>query len=482
MGEHSSAAPHILALTFPAEGHIKPMFNLTKLLSQKGHRITFVNTRHNHNRLLQFTDLPSFHTQFPNFNFATVNDGVPDGHPPNDFSVMVSPASRSKVALEFRELLSSLVEKRCLWGPPSCMIVDGMMSTIAMDAAEEFGIPVLTFRTYSATCTWVTIHISKVIREEAVDMQDPEDIDKVLSSIPGLENLLRDRDLPSVFRLKPGSNGLEFYIKETLAMTRASGLILNTFDQLEAPIITMLSTIFPKVYTIGPLHTLIKTQITNNSSSSLHLRKEDKICITWLNHQKEKSVLYVSFGTVVKLSHEQLLEFWHGLVNSMKPFLWVMSRDLINREGIMENINVPIELELGTKERGLLVDWAPQEEVLAHPSVGGFLTHCGWNSILECIVEGVPMLCWPLMADQTVNNRCVSEQWGIGIDIDGTYDRLVIENMVKNVLENQIEGLKRSVDEIAKKARDSIKETGSSYHNIEKMIEDIMSMKIRKKY
>ncbi|RDX69709.1 7-deoxyloganetic acid glucosyltransferase, partial [Mucuna pruriens] len=188
------------------------------------------------------------------------------------------------------------------------------------------------------------------------------------------------------------------------------------------------------------------------------------------------------FGTVVKLSHEQLLEFWHGLVNSLKPFLWVIRKDLINIEGGLNN-NVPIELELGTKERGLLVDWAPQEEVLAHPSVGGFLTHCGWNSTLECITEGVPMLCWPLIADQTINGRCVSEQWRIGLDINGTNetcDRLIVEKMVKNVMENQIEGITPSVNEIAKKARESVEEFGSSYHNIENLVKDISSMKIKK--
>ncbi|RDX75335.1 7-deoxyloganetic acid glucosyltransferase, partial [Mucuna pruriens] len=185
------------------------------------------------------------------------------------------------------------------------------------------------------------------------------------------------------------------------------------------------------------------------------------------------------FGTVVKLSNEQLLEFWHGLVNSLKPFLWVIQKDLINIEGGLDN-NVLIELELGTKERGLLVDWAPQEEVLAHPAVGGFLTHCGWNSILECIVEGVPMLCWPLIADQPINSRCVSKQWEIGLDIDGTFDRLIVEKIVKNVMENQIEGITSFVNEIAEKAQDSVKETGSSYCNIENLVKDIRSMKIRK--
>ncbi|XP_040873790.1 7-deoxyloganetic acid glucosyltransferase [Glycine max] len=255
---------------------------------------------------------------------------------------------------------------------------------------------------------------------------------------------------------------------------------INTFDQLEASIITKLTTIFPKVYTIGPLHTLTKTQfITNNSSSSLHLRKEDKSCITWLDQQKARSVLYVSFGTLAKVSHEQLVEIWHGLVGSLKPFLWVIRQGLIIGEGGLGH-NVPMELELKTKERGLMVNWAPQEEVLAHPSVGGFFTHSGWNSTLECITEGVPMLCWPLIADQTVNSRCVSEQWGIGLDMNGICDRLIVEKMVKNLMENQIERLTSSTNEIAEKAHDSVNENGSSFHNIENLIKDIGTMKVRK--
>ncbi|XP_029125596.1 7-deoxyloganetic acid glucosyltransferase [Cajanus cajan] len=471
-----STRPHILVLPFPAEGHIKPMFNLAKLLSHRGHRITFVNTHHNHNRLLQFTDLPSFHTQFPHFHFASITDGVPVDLPPNEFELLISPSSRSQVAKEFRDLLWGFVEKPRRWDPPCCIIADGIMSTVSMNVAQELGVPVITFRTYSATATWVSIHVSKIIQEGLMDLQHPEDLDKVLTSIPGLENSLRECDLPPILKLKPGSLFIDFYIKETLTMTQASGLILNTFDQLEAPIITKLTTIFPKVYTIGPLHTLTKTQITNNNSSTLHLRKEDRRCITSLDHQKAKSVLYVSFGTLVKLSHEQLLEFWHGLVNSLKPFLWVIRHDLIIGKGDLGN-NVPMELELGTKERGLMVDWAPQEKVLAHPSVGGFLTHSGWNSTLECITEGVPMLCWPLIAEQTINSRCVSEQWGIGLNMNGTCDRLIVEKMVKNLMENRIR-FENSANEMSKKARESVQETGSSFHNLENLIKDIRSMKV----
>ncbi|KAL3027606.1 hypothetical protein AAZX31_03G064200 [Glycine max] len=170
--EHSDT-PHILAIPFPAEGHIKPMFNLAKLLSHRGHRITFMNTHHNHNRLLQFTDLPSFHTQFPDFLFASITDGIPSDNPRkgallNYLPMLITPSARSLVAKEFRELFSRLLEKNGdRWQQPSCIIVDGLMSTIVMGVAQEFRIPVIAFRTYSPTCTWVTIFMSKLAQEGA---------------------------------------------------------------------------------------------------------------------------------------------------------------------------------------------------------------------------------------------------------------------------------------------------------------------------
>jgi len=148
----------------------KPMFNLAKLLCHKKHKITFVNTQHTHNRLLQSSELPSFDNSF---RFTFVADGIPHDVPPNDYSVILSPTSRTKVAEEFREMLRSLVGNPSLWGPPSCIVVDGIMSTIAMDAAEELGVPVIAFRTYSATATWVIINLSKVIQEGVMNTQDP---------------------------------------------------------------------------------------------------------------------------------------------------------------------------------------------------------------------------------------------------------------------------------------------------------------------
>ncbi|RDX58620.1 UDP-glycosyltransferase 85A5, partial [Mucuna pruriens] len=173
--EHSTT-PHVLALPFPAEGHIKPMLNLAKLLSHKGHRITFVNTHHNHNRLLQFTDLASFQTQFPDFHFASITDGIPAEHPRNGALVnylpmLITPSARSLVAKEFRELFSRLVDKNGQWHPPSCIIADGIMSTIALGVAQEFGVPLVAFRTFSATCTWVTIHIVKLVHDGVIDLQ-----------------------------------------------------------------------------------------------------------------------------------------------------------------------------------------------------------------------------------------------------------------------------------------------------------------------
>lgn len=109
-------------------------------------------------------------------------------------------------------------------------------------------------------------------------------------------------------------------------------------------------------------------------------------------------MIYVSFGSSTVLTREELVEFWHGLVNRKNRFLWVMRPDLV--VGKENGDWIPAELEEGTKERGFMVGWAPQEEVLAHKAVGGFLTHSGWNSTLESLVASVPMICCPYFANQ----------------------------------------------------------------------------------
>ena len=120
--------------------------------------------------------------------------------------------------------------------------------------------------------------------------------------------------------------------------------------------------------------------------------------MVWLDAQPLKSVIYVSFGCITVLRKDKLMEFWYSLVNSKKHFLWAIRPDLvIQKDGKGQ---IPVELVEGTKDRGYMVGWVPQEEVLVHQAVGGFLTHSGWNSTLESIVVRVPMICWPYFADQ----------------------------------------------------------------------------------
>ncbi|KAF7845432.1 7-deoxyloganetic acid glucosyltransferase [Senna tora] len=464
MAEKESPTPHVVVLPFPAHGHINPMLTLSKLFSHFGLETTFAISHRFHTRLNKLTHLNKL-TRLPSFHFATITDGAPSDLPKAPFQafpLFITPTARAAVATELRDLLAGLSP------PATCVVADGLMSTIALDVTAEFGIPVIAFRTYSATCTWATVFLKKMVEEGVIPVQIQEDMEKEITSIPGLENLLRGQDLPVICRLDPDHPVLNFYITETSAMCKASSIIFNTFHNLESPIISKFSTIFPKVYSLGPLHSLFKPHITTSNNN-------DTTCITWLNSHHPNTVLYVSFGTVVCLSRDQVMEFWHGLVNSGKPFLWVLRDDSIQSgDGVVDSVlrhGVPAE-------RGLLVDWAPQEEVLAHPAVGGFLSHSGWNSTLESISEGVPLICWPLIADQTVNSRCVSEMWRVGIDMKGSCDRVIVENMVRDLMENKREDILRSTAEMANMANESVKKGGSSYRDLEKLIEDIRSMSL----
>ncbi|KAK1563854.1 hypothetical protein Q3G72_033960 [Acer saccharum] len=241
--------PHVLFLPFPVQGHIRPMMKLAELLNQAGSQVTFINTDHNHNRLMSNADLTtsSFHDRSPKFLFRS----IPVENAPSLLNIKELLDTLQIVARPaFRQLLISIISDQCR---PTCIIADGIMSFVAIDVAEELGIPVITFRTISASCTWTYFHLSKLV--ETGDAPIPDgNLDKSITCIPGYENVLRSRDLPGFCRVeKPENSFLKFFMRETSAMTRASALILNTVHEIEAPVISRLNSIFTKIYTIGPV-------------------------------------------------------------------------------------------------------------------------------------------------------------------------------------------------------------------------------------
>jgi UDP:flavonoid glycosyltransferase YjiC (YdhE family) len=144
------------------------------------------------------------------------------------------------------------------------------------------------------------------------------------------------------------------------------------------------------------------------------LWKEDYDCLRWLDEQEDQSVLFVSFGSITVVSSKQFMELALGLEMSFAPILWVIRSDLMIE-------NKPIAFPDGYLERmhdrSCFVSWAPQKQVLIHRAVGGFLTHCGWNSTLESICAGVPILGWPYFADQRLNCRQCVDHWKVGFEI-----------------------------------------------------------------
>uniref|UniRef100_A0A5B7A208 Putative 7-deoxyloganetic acid UDP-glucosyltransferase-like protein n=1 Tax=Davidia involucrata TaxID=16924 RepID=A0A5B7A208_DAVIN len=386
--------PHVFIFPYPLQGHVNSMLKLADLLLVAGLDVTFLVTNHTHGCLLRHNNIQSRSDRYPGFLFQTISDGLPDDHPRSGHRLMELFDSLKATAKPLlKELLISdrLSTTNINRRPVTCIIADGVLS-FALDVAEEIGIPIIYFRTISASAFWSYFCIPEIIEAGELPFSG-EDLDVSIESVPGMEGFLRRRDLPSFCRVGDlADTTIQMIITETRQTTRAQALILNTSEDLEGPILSQIRTQCPKLYTIGPLHAHLKTRLAaEKTPSSNSLWEEDRSCIKWLDAQPLKSVIYVSFGSSTIITRDQVMEFWHGLVNSGKRFLWVNRPDSVTgKDGLSQ---IPAEVFDGTKDRGYIVKWAPQEEVLAHPAVGGFWTHSGWNSTLESIVTGVPMIC-----------------------------------------------------------------------------------------
>ncbi|KAI5670562.1 hypothetical protein M9H77_10926 [Catharanthus roseus] len=465
--------PHVLIFPPPIQGPINSTFSIAELLCLAGFQITVLLTEDIHSRLQSRGNIQKRFERYPNFQLRTISDGLPEDHPrSNDTFLELYKSLHTKTKVYFKEMLTSGSFESNSGSPVSCIIADSLLR-FTCDVAKEIGIPIIYLRTFSACCLWVFFCLPKLIEVGEIPYRR-EDEDALVNCVPATESFLRRRDLPGYCRYVDTNNpAMELLIVEGEENARANGLIINTFEELEGPILSHIRASCPNLYPIGPVHAHLKTKLAAQnlsltSTNSNILWEEDKSCISWLDSQPSKSVLYVSFGSLAMLTRDQILEFWHGLVNTGKRFLWVIRKDWKNE--------ILAEFTKATEERGCIVDWAPQQEVLSHRAVGAFLTHSGWNSTLESIYEGVPMICWPCEGDQQTNSRFVEFVWKLGLDMKDTCDRGTIEKTVKEIMDVRRDEFRKSADNMAELARNSLIEGGSSFSAFNRLVDDIKMM------
>lgn len=221
------------------------------------------------------------------------------------------------------------------------------------------------------------------------------------------------------------------------------------------------------VFAVGPLHKITKTPPSSN------FLEEDATCITWLDKQAPKSVIYVSFGSLIALEKKVLIDMAWGLAKSNQRFVWVVRPGSVCGSEWTEFL--PEGFVEETRERGLIVKWVPQKKVLAHSAIGGFWSHCGWNSTLESISEGVPMICQPLNIDQMVNARYVSYVWKIGLELEG-FEKGEMERLIRRVMvDEEGEEMRVRANGLKEKVKEAVENGGCSHDSLEDLVGFISS-------
>lgn len=261
----------------------------------------------------------------------------------------------------------------------------------------------------------------------------------------------------------------------------ADFIIINTVEELESETISALKEKQP-TYSIGPIFptgftkTLVATNLWSESD-----------CTEWLDAKSHGSVLYVSFGSYAHASKKDVEEIAYGLLNSGVSFIWVLRPDIVSSD---ETNILPVGYEDQIKDRGLLLTWCNQIGVISHPAIGGFVTHCGWNSILESIWCGVPLLAYPLLTDQFTNRKLMVDDWKIGINLIDHHDHdhhySITRDEVAEKINRLMSGksgveLRKNVKEVRKTLKNALATNGSSETNLNQFIKDVKGLLIQRK-
>ncbi|XP_068311666.1 UDP-glucose iridoid glucosyltransferase-like [Pyrus communis] len=448
--EKKTQSTRLVLFPCPYQGHINPMLQLGSFLHSKGFSITVIHTQFN-------SPNPSNH---PDFTFFQIQDGLTAEEISSGNAIAILLAINANCKVSFRQRLTQVMEQEPE-NKITCVIYDDFMY-FTEAVAKELNIPNIMLRTTSVTnflARTALLHLHSKGHIPFPDFQSD-------SPVPDFDHL-RLKDLPT-----NNFDSLEKYselVVNAHDVRTASAIVWNTTDWLEQSSLAQIHQQCPvPIFSIGPLHKI-------EAAASSSLLEEDTSCIGWLDKQSNNTVIYVSLGSVASISEKELAEMAWGLANSKQPFLWVIRPGSVSGSDWIELLPQGFIEAIG--ERGRIVKWASQREVLSHRAIRGFWSHCGWNSTLESLSEGIPMICLPSFGDQKVHSRYVSLVWKVGIHLDNKVERGEIERAVRKLMvEADGEVMRVRAKDLKEKIEVSLRKGGSSYKLLNKLVELIMSL------
>ncbi|KAJ8435139.1 hypothetical protein Cgig2_018967 [Carnegiea gigantea] len=298
--------------------------------------------------------------------------------------------------------------------------------------------------------------------------------DRSLVSLHAINALLGVDDLPSFLSSLSYHPAIaRLVLGQFSNFEVAECLPVNTVDKQETEVVNWMASHWA-VKTIGPAipSMYLDKRLPEDKDYGLSLFKpEIDICIPWLNAKEDGLVVYASMGSMASLGKEQMEEMAIGLERCNKYFLWVVRAS--------EESKLPSNFKARTLEKGLIVNWCPQLEVLAHRAVGCFVTHCGWNSTLEAISLGVPLVAFPQWTDQPTNAKCIADFWRIGVRVKANDKGIVTGEEIEYCIRQAMEGetgkeIKSNASKWEQEAKEAMEEGGSSHRNIEEFVAKLL--------
>ncbi|KAK4270070.1 hypothetical protein QN277_023154 [Acacia crassicarpa] len=454
---------HCVVLAYPAQGHINPLLEFSKRLQHGGISITLVCTRFFCNKLQKLPD--------SNIAVETISDGFDNGG--------IDEAESQKINYydRFREVgtqtLIELIEKLKRTGKPvDCIIYDSFL-TWALEVSRKLGLLGVSFLTQNLAVDCIYEHVNKG------KLQLPLVKDEIIS-LPAWLSSLEPWDMPSfLYEYEPGNAVLDLVVGQFSNIEKADWILCNSFYELEIEVADWMRKIWPNLRTIGPT---IPYKFLNNNNDKLEdeedygfsVFRSSEECTKWLDNQPKQSVAFVSLGTLVSVSEEQMEELAMGLTDSGINFLWVV------RES--EEAKLPKDFPRKSL-KGLVVSWCHQLKVLSHEAIGCFVTHCGWNSTLEALSLGVPTVAMPLWSDQRSNAKIIKDVWKIGVrsefDEKGVVRREALKKSIWEIMKGErgIE-VKSNAMKWKNLAAKAVNKGGSSWNNIEEFMDILSHLKV----